>query len=274
MDQLLFSDRTRYLDHLRDESDRFRAALAVADPAAVVPTCPEWNAEDLLWHLTEVQLFWSAIVEGPVLEDSEIEAVESGKPARPAARSALQVLSAAATARLAAALSAAGPAAPAWSWHPADRTAGFTFRRQAHEALIHRVDAELTAGVDVSPFDPGLATDGVDEMLRIFWGIPGGGWATFHPGEHVVEFVTSDTARSWPVLLGRWTGTGPQSGREFDEPTGMAIDDDSIAPTARVRGSAADLDRWLWTRGGSDVERTGDAAVLAVVDEIIADGVE
>ena len=54
----------------------------------------------------------------------------------------------------------------------------------------------------------------------------------------------------------------------------MAIDDDSIAPTARVRGSAADLDRWLWTRGGSDVERTGDAAVLAVVDEIIADGVE
>ena len=40
-------------------------------------------------------------------------------------------------------------------------------RRQAHEALVHRVDAEQTAGLPVT--DPGvaLAADGVDEMLGV-----------------------------------------------------------------------------------------------------------
>ena len=39
----------------------------------------------------------------------------------------------------------ADPAEPAWTWS-AEQTVGFTLRRQAHEALIHRLDAEQTAG--------------------------------------------------------------------------------------------------------------------------------
>ena len=37
-----------YLDHIRTESARFRAALADCDPSARVPTCPDWDAADLL----------------------------------------------------------------------------------------------------------------------------------------------------------------------------------------------------------------------------------
>ena len=41
----------------------------------------------------------------------------------------------------------------------------FIRRRQAHEALIHRIDAELTAG-DRTPMDTDLSADGVDEALH------------------------------------------------------------------------------------------------------------
>ena len=44
------------------------------------------------------------------------------------------------------------PGRQAWTWS-SEQTVGFTFRRQAHEALIHRLDAEQTAG-DVTPLDP------------------------------------------------------------------------------------------------------------------------
>ena len=41
-----------------------------------VPTCPDWSVADLVWHLTEVQHFWTHIVtnrpDGP---DSDEEPV-------------------------------------------------------------------------------------------------------------------------------------------------------------------------------------------------------
>ena len=49
---------------VRSESALFAAALADVDPAARVPACPDWTAADLLWHLGEVQWFWSAVVAG------------------------------------------------------------------------------------------------------------------------------------------------------------------------------------------------------------------
>ncbi|WP_235738737.1 maleylpyruvate isomerase N-terminal domain-containing protein [Nocardioides alcanivorans] len=55
-------ETARYLDHLFHESARFRAVLTDADPEARVPSCPEWNAADLLRHLTEVQYFWARTI--------------------------------------------------------------------------------------------------------------------------------------------------------------------------------------------------------------------
>ena len=55
-----------------------------------------------------------------------------------------------------------GRAGRAWS---TEQTVGFPFRRQAAEALIHRLDAEQTAD-RVTLLDPELAADGVDEFDR------------------------------------------------------------------------------------------------------------
>src|SRR3954452_8365930 len=51
-----------YLDHIRTESARFREVLTGCGPSARVPTCPEWDAADLLWHLAGVQLFWAKVL--------------------------------------------------------------------------------------------------------------------------------------------------------------------------------------------------------------------
>src|SRR5699024_7302518 len=47
---------------IRQEADRLASALTTVSPDQQVPTCPEWTAEDLLWHLTEVHEFWAEIL--------------------------------------------------------------------------------------------------------------------------------------------------------------------------------------------------------------------
>jgi hypothetical protein len=76
-------DHSTYLQHIRDESRLFRDVLADCDPAAPVPTCPEWRAADLLWHLGEVQWFWGTVVRERVTGDQ----AEALKPPRPGDRS-------------------------------------------------------------------------------------------------------------------------------------------------------------------------------------------
>src|SRR5687768_12945557 len=130
-------DFPTYLQHIRDESARFRAALVGSDPAARVPACPDWDATDLMWHLgAGVQGFWADIIE----QRPEGPAEGRTDPERPATfEEALERFDLD-HARLVAALESADPADPAWTWAD-EQTVGFTFRRQAHEALIHRVDA-------------------------------------------------------------------------------------------------------------------------------------
>jgi hypothetical protein len=47
---------------------------------------------------------------------------------------------------------------------PEQQSLGLFLRRQAHEALIHRLDAELTMG-ERTPMDADINADGVDEAL-------------------------------------------------------------------------------------------------------------
>src|SRR5918997_4672284 len=73
-------DPEQYLEHLRAESALFRTAATASDPAARVPSCPDWSATDLLWHLGEVQwLWWKAVQDRPTQPD------ESATPPRPEA---------------------------------------------------------------------------------------------------------------------------------------------------------------------------------------------
>jgi hypothetical protein len=49
-----------------------------------VPTCPDWDADDLLWHLAQVQWFWAAIVGRGLTVEADVETL--ARPPRPGSR--------------------------------------------------------------------------------------------------------------------------------------------------------------------------------------------
>jgi uncharacterized protein (TIGR03083 family) len=258
-----------YLDHLRRESARFASVLAATAADAPVPTCPGWNAEDLLWHLGEVQWFWGTIVRDGV----DGGAAEKMKPPRPANRPGLEESFLSASRELGAALAITPSDTPAWTWAD-DKTVGFIRRRQAHEALIHRLDAELTAG-DRSGLDPRLSADGVDEVLRIMYGGNLPAWGKLDSdGTRTLRIEAADTGDSWFVTLGQFVGTDPDDGRSYDQAgIHVATDDPGSRAAATITGAAADLDCWLWHRPPQGaIDRSGDSPVLAGFDAVIADG--
>src|SRR3954470_14115234 len=108
-----------YLHHLEHESARFESALVAAPADAQVPSCPDWTASDLLWHLAEVQWFWGEIVRSGASSPDEY-----AEPERPADRGELEAFYRVASAGLIAALAAADASTPAWTWS-SDQTVGF-----------------------------------------------------------------------------------------------------------------------------------------------------
>jgi uncharacterized protein (TIGR03083 family) len=259
-----------YLNHLARESARFATVLSATAPDARVPTCPGWIADDLLWHLAEVKWFWGTIVRDGV----DGTAAQQMKPPRPANRPGLEEFYQSASRELGAVLAITAPDSPAWTW-AADKTVGFIRRRQAHEALIHRIDAELAAG-QRSGMDPLLSADGVDEVLRILYGGDLPTWGTFDADEtRTLRIKATDTGDSWHLSLGQFSGTDPDDQRSYDQPgINVADPDPGTQTAATISGAAADLDCWLWGRPPADtIERSGDPTVIDSIDAIIADGI-
>lgn len=235
-----------YLEHLRRESVRFREVLTDTDPATSVPSCPDWTAEDLLWHLGGVQHWWTHVVVHRPASPEDDGYVE---PQRPQGHDRLLAFFDEWSQKLDRALVEAGPDQPCWTWsrRDLDQTTGFVFRRQAHEALIHRLDAELAAGT-VTALDPLLAADGVEECLDVIYGgLPP--WGRFDPLEQYVQFRLTDVEQSVWVQLGRFSGTRPDGQTHRDEPDLKVVADPGRAPDAVVSGAAAAMDAWLWDRG-------------------------
>lgn len=260
-----------YLGHIAAESARFAEVLAETEPSAPVPTCPGWTAEDLLWHLGEVQWFWGSVVARGVTTTAGADKLRAD---RPGTWEKLAEFFATSSRTLGEVLAAAPPDTPAWTWAQ-DQTVGFIRRRQAHEALIHRIDAELTAGTRTA-MDPQLSADGADEALRIMYGgdLPSWGALTADGGR-TLRMTAADTGRSWFVTLGRFSGTDSEDGKAYDQP-GMhvAAAGRGSPAAAEISASAADLDCWLWGRPVlGAVDRSGDPEVLASLDALIADGI-
>ncbi|MGA8247766.1 MAG: maleylpyruvate isomerase N-terminal domain-containing protein [Nocardioides sp.] len=252
-------DHSTYLQHLRDESRRFRDVLAECDPRADVPTCPDWRADDLLWHLAEVQSFWTWVVSHRPKDPEEYT-----QPERPADHAGLLALFDAGSVALADVLEAADPTDEAWTWS-SDHTVGFIARRQAHEALIHRRDAELTAHT-TSPFPAALAADGVEEVLDVMYGgCPP--WGTFAPLQHYLRLDLTDTGDQVWVQLGRFHGTD-DDGVPHDEDDLHVVADPGVEPDAVISGTAEALDARIWRRGdGAQTHLAGD---LKIVDRFRA----
>ncbi len=244
---------------IRTEAQRLADVLAATAPEARCPTCPDWSAADLLWHLTEVHFFWAGVLERNARTESDISAVEGAKPARPGGMPDLLALRAQATDALTGQLALLDDADPRWTWWPPDQTVGFTRRMQICEATMHRVDAELTAGLAIAPITPDVAAGAVDHAVDVMWGWPADG-AGYEP-RAVVEFVASDTGQRWPVEVGA-TIEWPRAVRAI-----------AGAPTATVSAPVVDLALWAWTRGGS-VEITGEADSVAALREVVDNGMQ
>lgn len=247
-----------YASHVRSESARFREALAGCDPEARVPSCAEWNAADLLWHLATVQRWWAEVLAVRPARPEEVD------PPRPETYDGLLAAYDEWSAQLADVLETADPAEEAWSWSD-DRTVAFIVRRQAHEALVHRVDAELAAGL-TPEVDPVLAADGVHEVLAVMYGgCPP--WGSWEPGEALMRVDCTDTGDEFWLRFGTFSGTDPDSGTSYAaeedfhvvEPPG-----DDVEPDVVIDGPAAALDLWLWSRGDdAEISVAGDEATYA-----------
>jgi uncharacterized protein (TIGR03083 family) len=257
---------TSYLDRIRAESARFHQVLSDCEPGTRVPACPDWDAADLVWHLAGVQWFWTrAMRERPAGPPDE-----ALRPARADTYAGLLEQYAALSAGLVDVLTGLDPDEPAWSWadHVTDgQTVGFTLRRQAHEALIHRLDAEQTAG-GVTPLDPALAADGVAELLEVMYGGAAPPWGRIEPGDHVVRIDLTDVATSIWARPCTFFGTDPESGKTYDGPHVLVVDDPGTEPSAVVSATAGDLDATWWKRRGTEgIAVTGDRAAY---DELVA----
>lgn len=248
---------------IADESSRFAAALRDVDLQSSVPSCPDWAVADLLHHLADVQYFWAAIVRDLLTDPEEVQELS-----RPNDDQLLEVVEAQ-TAALLDALDRRRPEDACWSWHDDGHTVGWTLRRQAHEALVHRVDAELAADRAVTAPEVELATDCVDELVMVFLdGVPD--WGTFTPGTEVVRMHALDADATWTMRFGRFTGTSPNTGRTYDLDA-IRVEPDA-APGATIRGTAWDLAMWAWGRG--DLGRLtveGDPELAARLRALIAD---
>ncbi len=244
-----------YLAHIESESARFREVLATANPKVIVPSCPDWSAADLLWHLTEVQHYWAYMVGGR--PDANQENYQD--PERPDSHEAVLALFDEYSASLADALHGADPDDYAWTWSSSNQNVGFVLRRQAHEALIHRLDAELAAD-QVTALDPLLAADGVEELLDVmFGGCPP--WGTYSPLPHYVRVDITDVDQQVWVQLGHFDGTDPD-GVSHHEDDIRVVADPATEPDAVIEGPAGALDAWLWRRGDdAEIKIHGDKAI-------------
>lgn len=255
----------RYLAALEADSARVVDALTGVDATAAVPTCPGWRAVDLADHLVTVQHGWALLVREGVTDADAAQGLRERSPAREAeGLPATLDLLRDATGELLVTLGARTPQDRVWTW-ASEHTVGFVLRRQAHEACVHRLDAEFTAAPDGSArtlVDPMLAADGVDEILRLV--------AEFtpsvdqdDPAGRTVRVVASDTGTTWLVTL---------------DPDAGALDvaaadpaDGTVRPRAILTGTAEDLLCAFWGRPPvTDLHRVGDLLLLGELDRLLA----
>jgi hypothetical protein len=129
-----------------------------------------------------------------------------------------------------------------------------------HESVVHRVDAELTAGLEIAPIPEDIALDGIDEFLTLFLGFLSEEWP-----DHFADALSGADRRPVTIAAGgrAWTLTA--------EPARVAVGE-YLAPeesayerneAARIGGEPSEVLLWLWGRlDERAVSWTGDPALV------------
>jgi uncharacterized protein (TIGR03083 family) len=236
-----------WLAGLRAEGAAFRAAVS-GDRAleAVVPSCPEWTAGDLVNHLGRLYAWVSAHVGRGVTTAPE-------QRPQPVDLTGADLLTwwDDQFAGLVADLTRLDSDAPAWNPAPRRKTVAFWPRRMAHETSVHRWDAQLAAGLP-EPIEARLAAEGVTEVIDTL--LPSGQRKDRTPRTGVVALNASDVDIVWYVRL-RGEGVALLD-------TDTLLDDDDHHERTTAIGSASDLMLALYGRVPFDVLQIGGDVTL------------
>jgi uncharacterized protein (TIGR03083 family) len=157
-----------FLDAIRRESYLFYATADAADPTLDVPSCPDWNIADLIWHLGEVHWFWATDIEARASDPAQVEKVGE-RPPRPSEHRELIAWGRTQADRLIHVLEATGDDVPVWTWalDESDHSVRFIRRHQVQEAAVHRWDIQTAARLVPAPIAQDVASDSIDEFLAI-----------------------------------------------------------------------------------------------------------
>ncbi|WP_460664891.1 maleylpyruvate isomerase family mycothiol-dependent enzyme [Kribbella swartbergensis] len=226
-----------YLAQLRAESARL-AEVGRMGLGAAVPNCPGWTVESVVRHVATVYLH--------KVEVLRLAALPDPWPPDFGDRDALELYDEARTA-VVDALEQAGTGRATWTFNPDDKTSGFWYRRMALETVVHRIDVEQAHDV-VTPIDPELALDGIDEVL---FPTLAGPWWEEGDTEHPVDAAVRITAgkRSWTVRA---------------DATSVVVSPEAEGEVAaEVFGAADAVFLWLWGRlDASAIQSAGDEDVV------------
>jgi uncharacterized protein (TIGR03083 family) len=239
-----------FFAEIRSSARTLADIVRTQDPDLPIATCPDWSLRELAAHLGRVHRWAAEIVRTRAAERLPFDAVpDSQYPDERAAQPAWLVGGAD---RLIAALAEAG-SAQVWAFGSM-APATFWARRQAHETMVHRVDAELAAGRP-AVLDPAMAADGIDEWLWLLRGPrrPSLDAAPF-PFGAVLQMRAADHGRAprdWLVSVA---------------PAGISVRDGNGPADVTVAGPAGRLLLVLLRRlppDGEYVLVTGDPELLA-----------
>ncbi|HEV2360101.1 MAG TPA: maleylpyruvate isomerase family mycothiol-dependent enzyme [Acidimicrobiales bacterium] len=238
-------DRQTAIDQLRSDYRRVHELISEDVLHNAVPSCPEWDFEALVTHLARVYNFAGTIVverlQGPP-GPGDLPPQPDGMPVADYLTDRLE--------RLVTALTEVPAEEPVWNFGPGPQVGSFWWRRQMHESIIHRIDAELAAGAPVAPVAPELASDTLSEVLMLLGFEVVDPVAQPEPDDglsvhfHATDVPTPNSLDAWD----EWFLT--------TEPKTMSRE--HAKATTAIRGTSLDLARWQWGRGG-DLEVFGDA---------------
>ena len=238
-------DHSERIAAVEREGAALVGAVASGDPGAVVPTCPDYSLDDLAAHVGEFCAFYADVLcEG------------GGRPKRPfdpdpGPRSRAAWL-APLVDHLVAELRASPPELPVWTWHPTDHSAAFVARRCANELAVHRVDAQLGAGLTPDPVEPALAADGIEEVFVLM----------AHAGTRTGDRQLDGDRRGQTLHL-HGTDHDPAEWLLTFASDGVRVERAHARGDLALRGAVSDLEMLLYQRPPvGPVEQIGDKAVL------------
>lgn len=197
-------DAARYLDELEAEGQRILRLARTHGLAGEISMCPGWTMRELVSHLGFVYR-WAATIVGEArsARPGPDEQATLHDPDPDDDQGVVDRLEQA-FAQLVVTLRDAPPDLDCWTiWPVSTPSREFWIRRQVHETLVHRVDAECGAGIpDIGGGHLGaaIATDGVDEMVCGFAGRYRHNLRSEAP--RTMWLRATDTGRSWWIALG------------------------------------------------------------------------